>query len=206
MGEKYLTFVDFARKYLPPSVAECSLSNETDWHTRFKVTYPTWLPPHQTSASAPNNSNSLDPAGHEVRAGALHETVAATTLPHERASLQQPALSENGGPSGTKLTEDGAAASPLFLALGLAVLFGGLAAVIHKQLSNSQKYKGRERVGADEGGANEGPLSPEGEEDDDDMGGSSIVLRHQRDDDDDSSVGIQDDAPLQSIPIRRRES
>ena len=51
MGAKDLHFAELARKYLPENVAECSLSNETDWHTRFKCTYPTWLPPHQISAS-----------------------------------------------------------------------------------------------------------------------------------------------------------
>ena len=43
MGAKDLHFAELARKYLPENVAECSLSNEADWHTRSKCTYPTWL-------------------------------------------------------------------------------------------------------------------------------------------------------------------
>lgn len=42
--QKDLEVVDAARKFLP-LVPGCALSNETEWHTRFKVTYPApWLP------------------------------------------------------------------------------------------------------------------------------------------------------------------
>jgi hypothetical protein len=52
MGEKDLQFVEMSRKYLPlQSEGGCNLTNEVDWHTRFKIEYPTWTPPHGTSAS-----------------------------------------------------------------------------------------------------------------------------------------------------------
>ena len=50
LGEKDLQFVEMSRKYLP-LVEGCTLTNEVTWHTRFKIEYPTWLPPHGTSAS-----------------------------------------------------------------------------------------------------------------------------------------------------------
>ena len=48
-GAKDLMMCELARKYLPQLEA-CTLSNETEWHTRFRCFYPTLLPPGQTSA------------------------------------------------------------------------------------------------------------------------------------------------------------
>jgi len=47
-GEKDLLVCELGRKYLPIA-PECSLTNETEWHTRFKATYPCLSPPDQTS-------------------------------------------------------------------------------------------------------------------------------------------------------------
>ena len=49
MGQKDLQFVETARKFLP-FIDGCTLSNETDWFTRFKVSYPCWFPPYSTSS------------------------------------------------------------------------------------------------------------------------------------------------------------
>ena len=48
-GEKDLLVCELGRKYLPLGVPECGLTNETEWHTRFKATYPSLSPPFQTS-------------------------------------------------------------------------------------------------------------------------------------------------------------
>ena len=48
-GQKDLQFVETARKFLP-DIDGCTLSNETDWFTRFKVSYPCWFPPYSTSS------------------------------------------------------------------------------------------------------------------------------------------------------------
>ena len=42
-GAKDLMMCELARKYLPQLEA-CTLSNETEWHTRFRCFYPTLLP------------------------------------------------------------------------------------------------------------------------------------------------------------------
>jgi hypothetical protein len=47
-GEKDLLVCELGRKYLPEAV-DCGLTNETEWHTRFKATYPALAPPFQTS-------------------------------------------------------------------------------------------------------------------------------------------------------------
>ena len=48
-GAKDLEMIEACRKYLPDALG-CAISNETEWHTRFKITYPTLTLPDQTSA------------------------------------------------------------------------------------------------------------------------------------------------------------
>ena len=49
-GHDDLLMLEMANSYLP-EVAGCSITNETLWHTRYRVTYPTKYLPDNTSAS-----------------------------------------------------------------------------------------------------------------------------------------------------------
>lgn len=47
-GEKDLLMVEIAKKYLP-TAPFTTVTTETEWHTRFRVTYPTAVLPNSTS-------------------------------------------------------------------------------------------------------------------------------------------------------------
>ena len=48
-GMKDLDVLEAAKKLLPDGVDGCTLTLETEWHTRWKIVYPTRFPPGQTS-------------------------------------------------------------------------------------------------------------------------------------------------------------
>ena len=68
VGAKDLAMVAFARKYLPiVAGGGCTLTNETEWHTRYKVEYPSLVPGcGSTSASYEEDCNLSKRKGYAV--------------------------------------------------------------------------------------------------------------------------------------------
>ena len=51
IGAKDHLAVENARSYLPVGITGCTLSMQTEWHTRWRVTYPRLVAPFEASAS-----------------------------------------------------------------------------------------------------------------------------------------------------------